>query len=63
MTRYDEIITDNFLLESLNYIKTIFNIHCFLEQSLTQRIVILKYSTDTDREILCQIFMFLRGDL
>ena len=60
MTRYDEIITDNFLLESLNWIKTIFTIHCFLKQSLTQRIIILKYSTDTDREISWQIFDFYK---
>ena len=44
MTRYDKIITDNFLLESLHLIKTIFPILCFLKQSLTQCIIILKYS-------------------
>ena len=51
MTRYDEIITNNFLLKSLHYIKTMFTILCFLKQSLTQRIIILTYSTDKDREM------------
>ena len=59
MTRYDEIITDNFLLESSNKIKTIFTILFILKQSLTKCIIILKYSTDTDREISWQIFEFL----
>ena len=43
----------------INLVKTIFTIDCFLKQPLTQHIIILKYSTDTSREISWKIFDFL----